>query len=46
MGVLPDAVPFLYETMEDEDPEIEKSSKTLIKRMEEVFGQSVESYFV
>ncbi|TRY68333.1 hypothetical protein TCAL_03802 [Tigriopus californicus] len=46
MGVLPDAVTFLFETLEDEDPEIEKSSKRLIKRMEEVFGQSVESYFV
>eukprot|EP00095_Tigriopus_kingsejongensis_P008024 maker-scaffold1494_size38455-snap-gene-0.15 protein:Tk08024 transcript:maker-scaffold1494_size38455-snap-gene-0.15-mRNA-1 annotation:"hypothetical protein DAPPUDRAFT_192569" len=46
MGVLPDAVPFLYETMEDEDPEIENASKRLVKRMEEVFGQSVDSYFV
>ena len=45
MSVLPDAVPFIYETLEDEDHEIELKARGLVKRMEEVFGQSVESYF-
>ena len=45
MAVLPDAVPFIYETMEDEDSKIEVASKNLIRKMEEVFGTSVESYF-
>ena len=45
MSVLPDAVPFIYETLEDEDHEIELTARGLVKRMEEVFGQSVESYF-
>ena len=45
LAVLPDAVPFLCEALEDEDAELEAETKALIRRMEEVFGQSVESYF-
>jgi U3 small nucleolar RNA-associated protein 10 len=45
LSVLPDAVPFLYETMEDEDPKLEAACKALVKGMEQVFGQSVSSYF-
>ena len=45
MAVLPDAVPFLSEVLEDDDTEIEKMAQKLIKRMEDVFGQSVSSYF-
>ena len=45
MSVLPDAVPLLCEALEDEEVAIEKQAKGIIKRMEEVFGQSVESYF-
>ncbi len=45
LSVLPDAVPFLYECMEDEDAALESACKKLIRTMEEVFGQSVDSYF-
>ena len=45
MSVLPDAVPFLYELLEDEDYEVEQKCRGLIKKMEETFGQSIASYF-
>ena len=45
MSVLPDAVPFLCEILEDEDDQVEKDCRRLIKKMEEAFGQSIESYF-
>ncbi len=45
LAVLPDAVPFLCEVMEDEEDDLEAECKALLKRMEEVFGQSIESFF-
>lgn len=45
MSVLPEAVPFLSETLEDEEAELEDACRKLIAKMEETFGQSVQSYF-
>ena len=45
LSFLPDAVPFLCEILEDEDDKLEKKCRRFIARMEEIFGQSVESYF-
>lgn len=46
MSVLPDAVPFIYETREDEDSKIEVACKKLIFKIQDLFGQeAVESYF-
>ena len=45
LSVLPDAVPFLSETLEDEEQEIEDQTRKLVKKMEEIFGQSVQTYF-
>jgi U3 small nucleolar RNA-associated protein 10 len=43
--VLPDSVHFLVEALEDDDQQVENRCRALIKKMEEVFGQSIESYF-
>ena len=45
LTVLPDSVNFLVEALEDDDQRVENRCILLIKKMEEVFGQSVESYF-
>ena len=46
MSVLPDAVPFIYETREDEDSSIEVMCKKLIFKIQDIYGQeAVESYF-
>ncbi|XP_040574972.1 uncharacterized protein l(2)k09022 [Lepeophtheirus salmonis] len=45
MSVLPDAVPFLAETTEDDDKSIQKQTKNLLKKMENVFGQSIDNFF-
>ncbi len=45
LAVLPDAAPFLCEVMEDEEEDLEAECRRLLKRMEEVFGQSIEGYF-
>ena len=45
LASLPDSVNFLVEALEDDDYQIEKRCRLLIKKMEEVFGQSIESYF-
>ena len=45
LTVLPDSVNFLVEALEDDDQLVENRCRLLIKKMEEVFGQSVESYF-
>ena len=46
LPVLPDAVPFLQEILEDDDTDVESSCRDFIQHMETVFGQSLESYFV
>ena len=45
LTVLPDSVNFLVEALDDDDQRVENRCRLLIKKMEEVFGQSVESYF-
>lgn len=45
LTVLPDSVPLLAEALEDDDSRVEEKCRSLIKKMETVFGHSVESYF-
>ena len=45
LASLADSVSFLVEALEDDEHKVEKRCRQLIKKMEEVFGQSVESYF-
>ena len=45
LAVLPDSVHFLVEALEDDEQIIENRCRALIKKMEEVFGTSVQSYF-
>ena len=45
LAVLPDSVPLMAEALEDDDPRVEKECKKLLKKMEEIFGHSVENYF-
>ena len=45
LAVLPDSAPLLAEALEDDDAKVEKDCRKLIKKMEETFGHSVESYF-
>ena len=45
LSALPDAVPFLAEAAENEDPSLEAACRALVKYMEEAFGQSLDSYF-
>jgi len=42
---LPDAAPFLVEIMEDDDPDLEAKCRSNLRRMEEIFGHSIQSYF-
>jgi len=42
---MPDSAPLMAEALEDDDVRVEKSCQKLMKKMEEVFGHSVESYF-
>ena len=46
LPVLPDAVPFLQEILEDDDTAVETVCRDFIKHMETTFGQNLESYFV
>ena len=46
LPVLPDAVPFLQEILEDDDQSVETACKEFIQHMETTFGQNIESYFV
>ena len=45
LSVMPDSAPLMAEALEDDDVRVEKSCQKLMKKMEEVFGHSVESYF-
>lgn len=45
MALLPDAVPFLSEALEDDDQEVEKECRELIKHMETTFGENIGDYF-
>ena len=46
LAVLPDAVPFMAELLEDDDQVVENKCRSLIQHMEATFGQNIESYFV
>jgi len=46
LPVLPDAVPFLQEIIEDDDQAVEAACRQFIQHMETTFGQNIESYFV
>ena len=46
LPVLPDAVPFLQEILEDDDTTVEAACRQFIQHMETIFGQNLESYFV
>jgi len=46
LPVLPDAVPFLQEILEDDDQTVESACREFIQHMETTFGQNIESYFV
>ena len=46
LPVLPDAVPFLQEILEDDDTAVEAACRNFIQHMETVFGQNLESYFI
>jgi U3 small nucleolar RNA-associated protein 10 len=45
LTVLPDSVPLLAEALEDDNGRVEANCRKLIKKMETIFGHSVESYF-
>jgi len=45
MVVLPDAVPFLTETLEDDEQDVENECRDLIHHMESVFRQDIQDYF-
>ena len=45
LAVLPDSAPLMAEALEDDDARVEKACRNLMKKMEEIFGHSVESYF-
>merc|ERR1712059_55340 len=46
LPLLPDAVPFLQEILEDDDQIVENKCREFIQHMETTFGQNIESYFV
>ena len=45
LSALPDAIPFLAETAENEDPPLEAACRALVKYMQEAFGQSLDGFF-
>ena len=42
--LLPEAMPFLAELLEDPELEIQNTTKLLLKKLEEVSGESLEDY--
>eukprot|EP00611_Tribonema_gayanum_P008177 TRINITY_DN1763_c0_g2_i1.p1 TRINITY_DN1763_c0_g2~~TRINITY_DN1763_c0_g2_i1.p1 ORF type:complete len:549 (-),score=286.24 TRINITY_DN1763_c0_g2_i1:90-1736(-) len=44
LGLLPECLPFFSEAMEDASPEVEGAARRLVKYIEDVLGESVESY--
>jgi hypothetical protein len=45
LTVLPDSVPLLAEALDDDDHKVEAKCRRLLKKMEDIFGHSVETYF-
>ncbi|CAM9409783.1 unnamed protein product [Discosporangium mesarthrocarpum] len=44
LSLLPECLPFLSELLEDGHPEVERECRGLVKYIEEVLGESIESY--
>lgn len=45
LPLLPPAVPFLAELMNDDDPEVESETQKLLLKMEEIVGEPLQPYF-
>ncbi|CAN0455262.1 unnamed protein product, partial [Ectocarpus sp. 8 AP-2014] len=46
LALLPECLPFLSELLEDGHPEVESECRALVKYIEGVLGESIESYLV
>ncbi|CAM9175365.1 unnamed protein product [Ectocarpus sp. 12 AP-2014] len=46
LALLPECLPFLSELLEDGHPEVESECRALVKYIEAVLGESIESYLV
>ncbi|CAM9117936.1 unnamed protein product [Choristocarpus tenellus] len=44
LALLPECIPFLSELLEDGDPDVERECRRLVKYIEGVLGESIESY--
>ncbi len=42
--MLPECLPHLQELLEDSDPEVEAEVRQLLNKVEEMLGESIESY--
>ena len=42
--LLPETLPFLSELLEDGDPAVESRTRELVRKLEELSGESVQSY--
>ena len=42
--LLNDTLPFLSESMEDENPDVEGVAKSIVKRIEQLTGDSIQEY--
>ena len=43
-SLLPDALPFLSELLEDPDAEVEKMSEDIVKKIEKITGESLDQH--
>jgi U3 small nucleolar RNA-associated protein 10 len=45
LPLLPEAIPFIAELMEDEDPEVEKRTQHVSRELEKILGEPLDKYF-
>jgi len=45
LPLLPPAVPFLAELMNDDDPDVEAETQKLLLKLEEIVGEPLQPYF-
>jgi len=45
MVLINDILPFISETLDDLDQDVEKASKALVIKLEEISGESIREYF-
>lgn len=45
LPLLPEAVPFLAELLEDEDDEVEIAAQDAVREMERILGEPLQKYF-